>query len=143
MAKTCFECGLPAEHQHHVVPKSLGGTKTIPLCVACHSKVHGRQLNHNSLVRAALAARRARGLPLGNVANLYLHGSPIAQANKANAQADAERLRPIVEALARDGHTSVRAVARELNRRGYKTSLGGAWHPTTASRLLGRLVIPV
>ena len=37
---TCFECGNLAEENHHVVPKSLGGTKTIPLCTLCHGKVH-------------------------------------------------------------------------------------------------------
>jgi 5-methylcytosine-specific restriction endonuclease McrA len=39
----CFECGAPAAHQHHVVPRSLGGTKTVPLCEGCHGKVHGRR----------------------------------------------------------------------------------------------------
>ena len=37
----CFECGSDANiHFHHVVPKILGGTKTIPLCIQCHGKVH-------------------------------------------------------------------------------------------------------
>lgn len=37
---TCFECGKPAQHAHHVVPKSKGGTRTIPLCHDCHALVH-------------------------------------------------------------------------------------------------------
>ena len=44
----CFECGAPATERHHVVPASLGGTKTIPLCGECHAKVHdvsGRRRN--------------------------------------------------------------------------------------------------
>ena len=40
----CFECGEPAQANHHVVPKILGGTKTIPLCDDCHSKVHDKDL---------------------------------------------------------------------------------------------------
>lgn len=40
MNLTCFECGSPARHAHHVVPKSRGGQRTIPLCVACHHKAH-------------------------------------------------------------------------------------------------------
>ena len=36
----CFECGAPATERHHIVPASLGGTKTIPLCGTCHAKVH-------------------------------------------------------------------------------------------------------
>lgn len=39
----CFECGSDVNiHQHHVVPKTLGGTKTVPLCGTCHGKVHGK-----------------------------------------------------------------------------------------------------
>lgn len=40
MTDLCFECGLPATFNHHVVPKSLGGKKTVPLCKKCHSIVH-------------------------------------------------------------------------------------------------------
>ena len=39
----CFECGTNSNiHQHHVVPKTLGGKKTIPLCGTCHGKVHNK-----------------------------------------------------------------------------------------------------
>ena len=39
--KVCFECGSVNNiRNHHVVPKSLGGTKTISLCLDCHGKVH-------------------------------------------------------------------------------------------------------
>jgi hypothetical protein len=38
--KICFECGNIATENHHIVPKSLGGTKTVPLCSTCHMKVH-------------------------------------------------------------------------------------------------------
>jgi len=38
----CFECGSNNSIEyHHVVPYIKGGTKTIPLCIECHSKVHG------------------------------------------------------------------------------------------------------
>lgn len=40
--KRCFECGHPASHEHHVIPRSLGGTKTVPLCSFCHPKAHGK-----------------------------------------------------------------------------------------------------
>lgn len=39
----CFECGSDVNiHNHHVVAKSLGGIKTIPLCGDCHGLVHGK-----------------------------------------------------------------------------------------------------
>jgi len=36
----CFECGKEAHHNHHVIPKSKGGTRTVPLCHDCHALVH-------------------------------------------------------------------------------------------------------
>lgn len=38
--KKCFECGEKAYEEHHVIPVSRGGTKTISLCTLCHMKVH-------------------------------------------------------------------------------------------------------
>lgn len=61
----CFECGRPAQHAHHVVPRSLGGTRTIPLCIDCHSIVHGQLLAGTQLIKAGLLAARARGVKLG------------------------------------------------------------------------------
>jgi Recombinase len=37
------------------------------------------------------------------------------------------------------GFTSVRTIAAQLNERGILTPRGGAWHPTSAARLLSRL----
>lgn len=55
----CFECGDHATEQHHVIPKVMGGTKTIPLCSRCHMKVHGldgtkRADNHKETVKRGL-----------------------------------------------------------------------------------------
>ena len=37
----CFECDKSQRLvNHHVVPMSLGGTKTIPLCYRCHARAH-------------------------------------------------------------------------------------------------------
>lgn len=40
----CFECDRPMDVWHHVVPKSRGGKKTIPLCNSCHSIIHNKDL---------------------------------------------------------------------------------------------------
>lgn len=45
----CFECDARAEHKHHVIPKSVGGKRTIPLCIRCHEKVHGMKLYYRAL----------------------------------------------------------------------------------------------
>ena len=61
----CFECGAPATERHHVVPYSLGGTKTVPLCGICHAKIHDvdgkRRTKIAELTKAALDAKKARG----------------------------------------------------------------------------------
>jgi len=64
----CFECGVQADHAHHVVPRVLGGTKTVNLCAPCHSKVHSPHLLRTSaLTKAALKERRDKGLSTGGV----------------------------------------------------------------------------
>tara|TARA_B100000287_G_scaffold371124_1_gene368980 strand:+ start:158 stop:940 length:783 start_codon:yes stop_codon:yes gene_type:complete len=48
----CFECDSDKNIvHHHVVPKSLGGTKTIPLCEDCHGLVHNKNLTHMNELR--------------------------------------------------------------------------------------------
>ena len=64
----CFECGITADHAHHVVPRVLGGTKTVDLCAPCHSKVHSANLTTSALVKEGLRKRRAKGLCIGGKA---------------------------------------------------------------------------
>ena len=70
MKRPCINCGAPATHDHHVVPRSLGGVATVPLCHECHGKAHGRAggFRHTSeLTRVALAKKKARGERVGSV----------------------------------------------------------------------------
>lgn len=83
--------------------------------------------------KAALAAAKARGVELGR------NGAELAKANAATADAFAIEVRPHVDNAREAGHTSVRAIAAELNRKGIQTAAGGKWHPTTVQRLLERL----
>ena len=67
--ESCFECGSSEElHFHHPVPKSRGGTRTIPLCLECHANAHHRDKNMNTskLTRDALARLRQDGRALGS-----------------------------------------------------------------------------
>lgn len=112
----CFECGAAADHDHHVVPRSLGGTKTVPLCASCHAKAHGRIepfRNTRELTRAALSAKRAKGERTGTVPYGYsaddagrLSEYPAEQAVIAQARTLREAgltFRGIVAELARVG----------------------------------------
>lgn len=94
--------------------------------------------------KAALAAAKARGVSLGTPGNLTQAGQAKgAQRGSLALQKDAglyaERMRPTLDALAADGITGNRPLARALNERGYPTRRGGSWTPTQVSRLLARI----
>ena len=64
--KRCFECNMPADHEHHVVPKVKGGTKTIPVCLKCHAKIHDRKkMAGSELTKLGLKRAKERGVVLG------------------------------------------------------------------------------
>jgi len=63
MINKCFECdsGLGI-HLHHIVPRSMGGHRCIPLCYRCHGLVHNIIfVDHKRLIIKALQGKRDRG----------------------------------------------------------------------------------
>lgn len=89
--------------------------------------------------RAALAAKRARGEPLGNRVNLTEAGARGAASQRDAADAFAVRLAPILAALQAQGVTTLQALADALNARGESTARGGRWAPATVANVLKRL----
>jgi len=138
----CFECGNPADHDHHVVPRSKGGTKTVPLCHACHGLVHGRSfLDHGVLTKAALAAAKARGVKLGNPENLTAEARKKGAASTgAKAAAAYKNLAPMVLDLHGKG-MSYRAIADHLNDLGEVTSAGKPFNHMAVKRMLERVAL--
>jgi hypothetical protein len=69
MLDKCFDCDSTNDiHHHHVVPVSLGGTKTVPLCSSCHGKVHGEHLLKVSLMtKISLEKKKEKGERTGNI----------------------------------------------------------------------------
>lgn len=65
----CFECGSTEKIEyHHVIPKSKGGTKTIPLCLSCHSKIHGEHMLKlrnlaNEARNKTIKEKKEKGIP--------------------------------------------------------------------------------
>ena len=62
----CCECGSKEDIQrHHIMPKSLGGTTTVPLCGYCHRVlVHGMKSytgDHSRLTKEGIARKKATG----------------------------------------------------------------------------------
>jgi hypothetical protein len=132
----CFECGYTNNlHDHHVVPRSLGGTKTIRLCEKCHGLVHGRKLYTTTLTIAALTKKRNQGVRIsGRVPLGYkLADDGVGLVPDANGQA---ALAKIVE-MHRVGYR-VAAIARQMTEDGYQTSCGGIWRSATVAAVLNR-----
>ena len=135
----CFECNNPADENHHVVPKSKGGTKTVPLCHSCHGLVHGvNRLNISTLTKAALTAKKARGEKLGNSKNFTsdtrAKGRAAHASNAANNQ-NTKTARGYATLLSSSG-ASLRTIANTLNTDGFKTARGGQYSAVQVSRLL-------
>jgi hypothetical protein len=63
----CFECGsFENIHYHHIVPSTMGGTKTIPLCIICHGKVHNRDfVKYKELQRIGIERAKKNGVFIG------------------------------------------------------------------------------
>lgn len=83
--------------------------------------------------KAGLERAKARGVKLGK------YGATLARQNRAEADALAETLKPVVAEIRAAGKISVRAIMRELNERGINTARGGKWQPQTTNVLLQRI----
>ena len=87
--------------------------------------------------KAALAAKKAQGVKLGNPRA----SETVARAHAANrAAADqfASNVLPIVRTIQASGVISFAGIAEALNARGVRTARGGDWHASTVRNLLRR-----
>ena len=136
----CFECGEPSGEMHHVIPKSRGGTKTIPLCVECHCKVHGlkNRPEHRRLTIEGLAKAKANGVKLGKVENFTnetrLKGS---EKTKSNYEELNKQVTKIIVRLRNEKRT-FDSIAQELNTDGYKSATGSEFTKQIVKRLFDR-----
>jgi DNA invertase Pin-like site-specific DNA recombinase len=96
--------------------------------------------------KKALAARRARGLPLGTPRDMSPYAKrAAAQAARANREKAMRRtvvIKPAIEAARAEGHTSLRKIAAYLNERSIGTPRGKQWTATAvanAQRLIESL----
>lgn len=93
----------------------------------------------------ALQAAKQRGTVLGNpngaaaLKRADKGNTAAVTAIKAGADSHAANLKPVLEALATEGITSLGAIAKALNERGMLTPRGGTWHKTSVSNLVARM----
>ena len=88
--------------------------------------------------KAALAAKKATGIVLGNPRNLGQAGELGRAALMQGADDLAQRLAPVLRAVRSEGANTLRSTADALNRRGIKSPRGGLWHPSSVANLLYR-----
>ena len=139
--KKCFECGATNDIQdHHVVPRSRGGTKTVPLCYTCHMKAHGRDsrgMNHKKLTKAALAQAKLKGVLLGsNIPSVKLAAE---EGKSAKGTRTITRLTSVFLRIRKEGFTTGQAMADTLNNRGILSASGKPWTRSTARSMWKRI----
>jgi DNA invertase Pin-like site-specific DNA recombinase len=120
----------------------LPEANTLTLTVMAGMAQHEREVI-SSRTRAALAARKARGLQLGTPRDLSAYQAAAAaagtQALQAAARERAELVRPVIEAARRAGHVSLTSIAVYLNDQGVTTPRGKAWTTTAVRNALRQL----
>jgi hypothetical protein len=126
----CWECGGPPPlHDHHVVPRSRGGTRTVPLCEPCHGLVHGRQMRTSDLTRAALAAKSRKGERTGRVPfGSQLAADGVHLIDNPREQAVIDGIRGL-----RAAGLSIRAIVATVNR---ECDAGRTIHKSLVERLI-------
>jgi DNA invertase Pin-like site-specific DNA recombinase len=87
--------------------------------------------------KAALAAKKAQGVKLGNPRAAETIGKAH-DAARAAADQFAANVLPIVREIQASGLTTLREIAAALNARGIRTARGGQWHSTTVRNVLLR-----
>jgi DNA invertase Pin-like site-specific DNA recombinase len=90
--------------------------------------------------KAALAARKARGLPLGTPRDLsaYRESAGVLgrEANRRKAVKRAKEVAPIIKDARDAGHQSLRAIASYLNEQQVPTPRGKQWTPTAVAHAI-------
>ena len=122
----CFECEATEDLQeHHVVPRSRGGTKTITLCYSCHMKAHGRDgkgLHHKRLVSEGIARAKARGVKFGGFSEeQHLKAR---EANRARGDRTVETYAPMIRKAQKAGCKTSREIAEHLSESGARSPRG-------------------
>lgn len=129
--KQCFECSAKADHEHHVVPKSLGGNKTVWLCEACHSKIYNlSMMDHRELVKASVNRRRSAGLYVGGISYGFKLVNQMLEENP-----EEQRIIILIVELYHNG-VSYRAIARQLNEKQIPSKTGRPWHNSHIPKII-------
>ena len=137
---SCFECSNDATEKHHVVPKSLGGTRTVILCAHCHGLIHEtkRTIKHSELTKAGIAKAKENGKPAGRRKG-YEHSQETKDKIREAKLANAVEIDPVILNLAKERRAAgqtFQSIANELHELGAKTSRNGRINGGYVRRIL-------
>lgn len=135
--KKCFECSGDADCEHHVVPMSRGGTRTVFLCGNCHGKAHHRESNMDTsqLTRDALQHKRRMGTRAGQLP----YGFDLAADGDTLIPNSREQAAVELMGLLREDGLSYHKIAAILQRKHVATKEPGAkWAAATVRNILMR-----
>ena len=117
----CFECNNTNNIvYHHIVPQSLDGKNTIPLCQLCHDKVHQlsnpRNISISQLTKQGMQRAKQRGVKLGNPNwnNALKKAHTTVRQNRNDFLTE---IRPFIRKLRNEGHTW-KSICNKLNELG-------------------------
>jgi DNA invertase Pin-like site-specific DNA recombinase len=88
--------------------------------------------------KAALAAKRANGVRLGNPRNIAQAGEMGRNVQAATADKFVCNLMPVVRAIQNTGATTLEAITQALNQRGIRTARGTKWYASSVMNVLER-----
>jgi len=131
MIRECWECGAETEeiHDHHVIPRSRGGTKTVPICGACHAKAHHRNRNMttSALVKKTMALLKERDGRVWGNPRIQETALPASIASrKQSAREFNNKIARLVSDFKKAGYSLKECVVR-LNDLGFQTRRGKQW----------------
>jgi DNA invertase Pin-like site-specific DNA recombinase len=89
--------------------------------------------------KAALAAKKASGVRLGNRRNIAQAGELGRSVQVATADQFVANLMPVVQAIQRTGATRLEAITQALNQRGIRTARGAKWYASSVMNVLERV----
>lgn len=135
--KQCFECDATENLMtHHVVPRSLGGTRKINICESCHGKIHSRSfISHGALTKLALDERREQGKPISRTP----YGFDLTPDRKHLVENKAEQRTIKLMIKLRKQGLSYTKIAQELDKREIPTKRGcPKWDQSSINSLIKR-----
>lgn len=138
MTEACFECSSPATVLHHVLPRSKGGTKTVPLCRVCHSKIHNLDLRLDALREDGKRKAVFAGKRLGGLLTYGYDADEKGYIRQNEKEQDAISIMKFMRA----SRFTIKAITVYLNEIGTPTKCGKKWSDKTVFNILRRKGLP-